>query len=87
MPDQPAQPPEPYINADDKWAAEQRARVLSEEAAKRPAEPRRFELSEEAITAELERRKSVAPLTPEERQQLDLMKGRVPRSPQAFIKR
>jgi hypothetical protein len=85
--EQPAQPSEPYLNADDKWAAEQRARVLSEETAKRPAEPRRFVPSEEAITAELEKRKQVAPLTPEERRELALTEGRTPRSPQSRIVR
>jgi hypothetical protein len=86
IPESPASAPQ-TLSPSEQWAIDARQRADAEEAAKRSPEPKRYEPSETDVTAELQRRKSVAPLTPEERQQLEPMRGRVPRNPQAFVKR
>jgi hypothetical protein len=87
VPERPSQPVEDFMTADQRWAMDARRRVLDAEAANRPPEPKRWTPSEEAITAEMEKRKSVKPLSPEERHQLKLLEGRVSRNPQEAIKR
>jgi hypothetical protein len=69
------------------WPDRERARVLSEEKLKNPPpQPKRYTPTDAEVESEMVERKSVKPLTPEERQQIKLMEGRTPRNPQIFVK-
>lgn len=83
----PPAPKEPYIHPDVKWSNEQRARVLTEEAAKRPVPaPRRPEPSDAEVDAVIAAEKATTrPLTEAERRELAASRDRRPVNPQAFI--
>jgi hypothetical protein len=73
--------------ADERWARESRQRVLAAEASRRAPESKRYTPTEEEITAELERRKQVTPLTDAEGRELELGAGRVPINPQIAVRK
>jgi hypothetical protein len=73
--------------AEERWARESRQRVLAAEASQRKPEQPQYSPTEEEISAELERRKKVTPLTDAERKQLELGAGRVPINPQIAVRK
>jgi hypothetical protein len=72
------------------WSDNAYARVRAEEAAKLPPPTPRYEPTDAEVQAAMDAeaaRKAAAVLTPEQREFLRLTEGRVPRNPQAFVKR